>query len=62
MLRNINKEKYIGFGIPAEGEISGKVRGVNILKNTVYIEIEDQKVIEVELAHIKKAGVLGVIK
>ena len=63
---DINKEKYIGYSIPSTGELTCTVKGANILKKSVYLEIkgghEDGHIIEVELGNIKKSGVLGVIK
>lgn len=61
-VRNINKEKYIGYNIPSTGEINCTVRGCNIIKKTVYLEINDGHIIEVTVENIKKPGVLGGIK
>ncbi len=61
-VRDVNKERYIGYGIPSSGEISCSVKGYNILKKTVYLEIKGGHIIEVNLEKIKKPGVLGVIK
>ncbi len=61
-VKKVNKEKYIGYKIPARGELSATVKGSNILKRTVFLEIEDGHFIEVDLEHIKKSGVLSAIK
>ncbi len=53
-VRDINKEKYVGYSIPNSGEINCMVKGCNIIKKTVYLEIQDGHVIEVGLEHIKK--------
>ncbi len=53
-VRDVNKEKYIGYNIPSSGDMSCTVKGSNIIKKTVYLEIDDGHVIEVKLEHIKK--------
>lgn len=53
---NINdiKEKLPPF-FPLSGEVTGKVKGFNVLKNTVYVELDKvQTTIEVNLSKIKK--------
>lgn len=60
-VQDIDREKYIGYNLPVKGEITGKVKGVNILRRTVYIQVEGEHIIEVKLEKIKKAGVFNVI-
>lgn len=50
----INREKYFGYNIPPEGEIQGKVQGMNVIKNTLFLEIENKNTIEVDLKAIQK--------
>jgi len=61
-VNDIDRNKYIGYSIPSTGELSGVVKGTNVLKRTVYLELEDNNTIEVDVDKIKKPGVLGVIK
>ncbi len=50
----IDREKYFGYNIPPEGEIQGKVQGMNVIKNTLFLEIENKNTIEVDLKAIQK--------
>lgn len=53
-VQHVNREKYFGYGIPADGEIQGKIRGLNVIKGTVFAEIGDGHIIEVGLEAVKK--------
>lgn len=55
----IDKDKYIGYSIPAAGEMTCTVKGGNILKRTVFLEISDGHVIEAAVNDVKKAGVFS---
>ncbi|MBU1076291.1 MAG: stage 0 sporulation protein [Spirochaetes bacterium] len=56
-VKGLNKEKYIGYNIPSSGEMTCLVKGCNIIKKSVYLEIDDGHIIEVKLENIKKGGV-----
>ena len=61
-VNNIDREKYVGYNIPQSGEISCTVKGSNLLKRTVYLEVGNGHVVEVKLEHVKKTGVLSSIR
>ncbi len=60
-VQDIDRERYIGYNLPPTGEIIGKVKGANVLRRTVYVQIEGNHLIEVKLNKIKKVGVFNVI-
>ncbi|MDD5066183.1 MAG: regulatory iron-sulfur-containing complex subunit RicT [bacterium] len=53
-VKQINREKYFGYNIPSEGEIPGKVKGLNVIKETLFVEIENDHIIEVNVSAVKK--------
>ncbi len=59
---NIPQDKIVGYNLPLNEEITGKVKGANVIKRTVLVELENKHVLEIDLKAIKKAGVLNVIK
>ncbi len=61
-VKDIPTEKIVEFNLPLSGEVTGKIKGYNILKKSVFVEIDEKHTIEVKLKNIKKAGVLDVIK
>ncbi|MBN1898969.1 MAG: stage 0 sporulation protein [Spirochaetes bacterium] len=61
-VNDVHREKYIGYNLPSSGDVAGKVKNVNVLRRTVYVEIEGEHVLEIKLDKIKKSGVFNVIK
>ncbi len=59
---SVDREKYTGYDLPYSSDMTGTVKGINVLKEMVYVELENENIIEVPLKSIKKSGVFNVLK